>query len=76
MGTPYAALAKKSGVAIVRLFELSHGAAPTDAELAALASPWRLTAEGLRESIILSAKVEGSGQETELTGASEPEIGP
>jgi hypothetical protein len=75
-GTPYAALARKSGVAIARLFELSHGAAPTDAEIAALASPWRVTAEGLRESIVLSAKVEGSGQETELTGASGPEIGP
>jgi hypothetical protein len=55
MGTPYAALSKKSGIAAARLIALSRGAAPSEAEIAALAPPWYVTVEGLRESIALSA---------------------
>lgn len=76
MGTPYAVLAKKSGIAVVRLFELSHGAAPSDDEIAALASPWHVTAEGLRTSIALSAKGERAGRRTDPSGASSSEIWP
>ena len=36
-GYAHAPLAKKSGIAVARLFELSHGAAPSDDEIAALA---------------------------------------
>ena len=57
MGTPYASLAKKSGVAVARLFELSHGAVPTNAEIGALAPVWYVTSEGLQASITLSTAV-------------------
>ena len=76
MGTPYAPLAKKSGIAVARLFELSHGAAPSDDEIAALAPHWCVTAEGLRKSLALSAKCERTGRGTDPNRASSSEIVP
>lgn len=59
MGTPYAPLAKKSGIAAARLFELSHGAAPAAEEIAALVPVWRATPEDLQASIALAAAIVG-----------------
>ena len=56
LGTPYPKLARLSGIAAARLFELSHGAAPTDAEIDALAPAWYVTPEGLRASIAQSMR--------------------
>lgn len=50
-GTPFVVLTKKAGIAEARLFELSHGDAPTLSEIDALAKVWLVPPEGLIASI-------------------------
>lgn len=63
MQTPYAKLARQSGVDVARLFEMSHGAVPTDAEIGALAPCWYVTPEGLRASIAQSMRAGVRGRQ-------------
>jgi hypothetical protein len=56
LGTPYPKVARLSGIAVARLFGLSHGAVPTDAEIDALAPAWYVTPEDLWASIAQSMR--------------------
>jgi len=58
---PVATLAKRSGVAEARLWELLRDAEPTDAELEALAGTLRTDAASLRASVYLALDVRRKG---------------
>lgn len=51
MVTPWPRLTQKARITSDRLFELTRGADPTNAEIAALAAIWLVPPEGLRASI-------------------------
>jgi hypothetical protein len=49
--TPYALIARRTGIAEARLFEFARGEPPTRAEIEALAALWHVPPEGLAASI-------------------------
>lgn len=53
--TPLAVIGKRTGIPPARCRELSHGAAPTAAELAALAVLWRVSEADVAASIDAAA---------------------
>jgi hypothetical protein len=59
--TPYAVIARRTGIAESRMVDFARGAVPTRAEIEALAMFWYVTPDGLAESIEQSRRCPASG---------------